>query len=235
MDSPFEFSQGLGDDFSGEVRLFPLPNAVLFPHVLLPLHIFEPRYIAMTRDALEGDGLIALAQIRDGWELTESDSPDIHPVICIGRIAHHVELEDGRYNLIVQGLSRASIIEELPLDLPYRQASVELLAEEPISNISQEDQRRAELIKNFRKLFPKLDVENELHQVFESEIPLGILCDVFAYALSLDPSDAQRLLSEFNVDRRSRLLLQLIEKSLANQATQQVESTREFPPPFSLN
>ena len=232
MDSPFEMSQGLGDDFSGEVRLFPLPNVVLFPHVLLPLHIFEPRYVAMTRDALEGDGLIALAQIKPGWESSDAETPEIHPVICIGRIAHHVELEDGRYNLILQGLSRASIIEELPMEDPFRRASVELLAEEPLDNISAEDQRRAEILKNFRKLFPKLDVEHELHQVFESEIPLGILCDVFAYALSLEPADAQRLLSEFNVDRRSRLLLQLIENSMS---TPPEESEREFPPPFSLN
>lgn len=232
MDSPFEMSHGLGDDFSGEVRLFPLPNVVLFPHVLLPLHIFEPRYVEMTRDALAGDGLIALAQIKPGSENSQAEVPEIHPVICIGRIAHHVELEDGRYNLIVQGLSRASIIEELPMEYAYRQASVELLAEEPFDNISTEDQRRAEILKNFRKLFPKLDVEHELHQVFESEIPLGILCDVFAYALSLDPADSQRLLSEFNVDRRSRLLLQLIETSISNPPE---ESTREFPPPFSLN
>ena len=232
MDSPFEMSQGLGDDFSGEVRLFPLPNVVLFPHVLLPLHIFEPRYIEMTRDALEGDGLIALAQIKAGWENSETDTPEIHPVICIGKIAHHVELEDGRYNLIVQGLSRASIIEELPMEHAFRRASVELLAEEPFDNISSEDQRRAEILKNFRKLFPKLNIEHELHQVFESEIPLGILCDVFAYALSLDPADSQRLLSEFNVDRRSRLLLQLIETSVSHPPE---ESEREFPPPFSLN
>ena len=235
MDSPFEMSQGLGDDFSGEVRLFPLANAVLFPNVLLPLHIFEPRYLEMTREALEGDGLIAMAQIKSGWGESDTETPDLHPVICIGRIAHHVRLEDGRYNLILQGLTRASIIEELPLERPFRRAAVELLTEEPIENISHEDQRRAELLQNFRRLFPKLDVEHELHSVFESEIPLGILCDVFAYALSLEAADAQRLLSEFNVERRCRLLLQLIEKSLADQAIQPDTAGREFPPPFSLN
>lgn len=232
MTSSFDLTPGLGDDFSGAVRLFPLPNAVLFPHVLLPLHIFEPRYIEMTRDALDGDRLIALAQIRSGAESPEPDPPEVHPVICIGRIAHHARLEDGRYNLILQGLSRASIIEELPLALPYRRAVVEVLNEEPFQNVSAEDQRRAQLLRKFRSLFPRLDVEHELHQVFESEVPLGILCDVFAYALSLEASDAQRLLSEFNVDRRSRLLLQLIEQSLAGQP---LESDREFPPPFSLN
>src|SRR5690349_3988538 len=124
MSSPFDLSRGLGDDFSGEVRLFPLPNTILFPHVLLPLHIFEPRYLDMTHDALAGDGLLAIAQLKPGWESTAAALPEIHPVICVGRIAHHVELEDGRYNLIVQGLHRASIIEELPLDYLYRRATV---------------------------------------------------------------------------------------------------------------
>lgn len=232
MTSSFDLTPGLGEDFSGEVRLFPLPNAVLFPHVLLPLHIFEPRYIEMTRDALDGDRLIALAQVRPGTTSPELIVPEIHPVICIGRIAHHAQLEDGRYNLILQGLSRASIVEELPLDFSYRRALVEVLNEEPFLNVSAEDQRRAQLLKKFRSLFPKLDVEHELNQVFESEVPLGILCDVFAYALSLEATDAQRLLSEFNVDRRSRLLLQLIEQSLASQTP---DANREFPPPFSLN
>lgn len=235
MDSPFEMSQGLGDNFSGEVRLFPLPNAVLFPNVLLPLHIFEPRYIEMTREALEGDGLIAMAQIKSGWEISADETPEIHPVICIGRIAHHVRLDDGRYNLILQGLSRASIIEELPPERSFRRATVELLAEEPFQNIGLEDQRRAELLQHFRRLFPKLNVEHELHAVFESEIPLGILCDVFAYALSLAAEDAQRLLSEFNVERRCRLLLQLIEKRLVDKESEPDETGREFPPPFSLN
>lgn len=232
MNFPFDLSLGLGDDFSGEVRLFPLPNAVLFPHVLLPLHIFEPRYVDLTRDALAGDGLLALAQFRPGWEMGNLKLPELHPVICIGRIAHHVELEDGRYNIIVQGLHRASIIEELPQDHLYRRATVELLFEEPITNASQEDQRRAQLLTGFRHLFPKLNVEQELHQVFESGIPLGILCDVFAYALSLEPDDAQRLLAEFSVERRSQLLLEFMNAALAAQSD---ENKREFPPPFSLN
>lgn len=232
MTFPFDLSHGLGDDFSGEVRLFPLPNAVLFPHVLLPLHIFEPRYVDLTRDALASDGLLALAQFSPGWEAGNLKQPELHPVICIGRIAHHVELEHGRYNIIVQGLHRASIIEELPPDYLYRRANVELLAEEPIENASREDQRRAQLLTGFRRLFPKLNVEQELHQVFESAIPLGVLCDVFAYALSLAPEEAQRLLAEYSVERRSQLLLEFMNAALAAQAE---EPKREFPPPFSLN
>lgn len=233
MNFPFDLSLGLGDDFSGEVRLFPLPNAVLFPHVLLPLHIFEPRYVDLTRDALASDGLLALAQFNHGWEMGDLKQPELHPVVCIGRIAHHVELDDGRYNIIVQGLHRASIIEELPQNHLYRVAKVDLLTEEPITNASHEDQRRARLLTGFRRLFPKLNVEQELHQVFESAIPLGILCDVFAYALSLAPEEAQQLLAEFSVDRRSQLLLDFMDTALAAQADQ--PPTREFPPPFSLN
>lgn len=232
MHFPFDMSSGLGEDFSGQVSLFPLPNVVLFPNVLLPLHIFEPRYIEMTRDALAGDQLISLAMLKPGWEIAESGLPEIYPVICVGKIAHHVELADGRYNLIVQGLQRASVVEELPLSHLYRQAIVELLAEEPIDNASVEDQRRAQLLDGFRQLFPKLVAEPELQQVFESSVPLGTLCDVFAYAMSPSAEEAQQLLAEFSVERRSRLLLNLMETALIEKAA---APTREFPPPFSLN
>lgn len=232
MHFPFDMSSGLGDDFSGQVALFPLPNVVLFPNVLLPLHIFEPRYIEMTRDALAGDQLISLAMLKPGWELAEPDVPEIYPVICVGKIAHHVELNDGRYNLIVQGLQRASVVEELPLSRLYRQGLIELLTDEPIANASVDDQRRAQLLGLFRRLFPKLADEPELQQVFESTVPLGTLCDIFSYAMSPAPEDAQQLLAEFSVDRRSRLLLDLMQTALAKQAD---EPTREFPPRFSLN
>ena len=65
-------------DFSGLAPIFPLPNVVLFPNALLPLHIFEPRYRQMTADALEGERLIAMALLRPGWE---SSSPPAEPPI----------------------------------------------------------------------------------------------------------------------------------------------------------
>lgn len=233
MRSPFELTPESAGDFSGVVRVFPLPNAVLFPHVLLPLHIFEPRYVEMVEDALRGDNLIALAQLKPGWETLRDEAPDFFPILCVGQIAHHVRLQNGHYNLVLQGTQRAKLIYELPREQAYRLAKVELLEEVfDTHNETLANSLREELLRGFRRLFPKLDVEHDLHHVFESDIPLGVLCDVFAYSLQLEPVVAQRLLAEADVERRSRLLLTLMEEELAKKP---VELPREFPPRFSLN
>src|SRR6266850_1100925 len=99
--------------FAGLARLFPLPNLVLFPHVAQPLHVFEPRYRQLTADALAGDRLVTMALLVPGWEDQYHLSPPIHPVVCVGRIHQEECLADGRYNLLLQGLSRARVAEEL--------------------------------------------------------------------------------------------------------------------------
>src|SRR5262245_6549171 len=90
----------------------PLTNRVPLPHVMQPLHIFEARYRQMTEDALAGDRLIAMALLRPGWEANYADRPDIHRVACLGRIVAEQRLDDGRFNILLRGLSRIRIIEE---------------------------------------------------------------------------------------------------------------------------
>src|SRR5262245_4682668 len=99
--------------FSGKARLFPLPNLVFFPQVMQPLHVFEPRYRQMTADALEGDRLIALVLPKPGWEGDYMGKPLLHDVACIGRIMAEQLLEDGRYNMLLRGLARVRIVDEI--------------------------------------------------------------------------------------------------------------------------
>src|SRR5271170_4410028 len=99
------------------VPLFPLPNVVLFPRAVLPLHIFEERYKAMTADALSGDHLIAMAVLGPGWE--REYRPEIEPVVCLGRIISYEKLPDGRYNFFLQGQIRAKIVREIRPDRLY--------------------------------------------------------------------------------------------------------------------
>src|SRR5436853_468650 len=94
-------------NFPGRARLFPLPNLVLFPHVVQPLHVFEPRYRQMTADALADDRLITLVLLKPGWEDAGNKPPAVHPVACLGRVVADQLLPDGRYNLLLRGLSRA--------------------------------------------------------------------------------------------------------------------------------
>src|ERR1700722_13009146 len=105
--------------FGGTARLFPLPNLVLFPHVVQPLHIFEPRYRQLMADALADDRLITMALLRPGWEEDYHQKPPIHSVVCLGRIHQEDRLADGRYNLLLEGLWRARIREEVSGDRLY--------------------------------------------------------------------------------------------------------------------
>src|SRR4051812_17609204 len=95
------------------VPLFPLPNVVLLPRAVLPLHVFEERYKVMTADALRGERLVAMALLKAGWERDYYQAPGIEPVVCVGRILSHERLPDGRYNFLLQGVMRARIAREV--------------------------------------------------------------------------------------------------------------------------
>ncbi|MFT3787155.1 MAG: LON peptidase substrate-binding domain-containing protein [Tepidisphaeraceae bacterium] len=83
-----------------------MPNVVLFPRAVLPLHVFEPRYRQMTADVLTGDKLIAMALLKEGWQKTYHGRPEIYDVVCVGKVIGHEMLDDGRYNLLLEGSSR---------------------------------------------------------------------------------------------------------------------------------
>ncbi len=91
------------------IPIFPLPNVVLFPNVFLPLHIFEPRYRAMSAAALESDRIIGMALLRPGWERDYDGRPPVYAVGCAGLITHAERLGDGRYNIVLQGLEKFRI------------------------------------------------------------------------------------------------------------------------------
>src|SRR6185436_7933579 len=92
--------------FSGTARLFPLPNLVLYPHVMQPLHIYEGRYREMLEDSLAGDRLIAMALLEPGWEPDYESRPPVAPFACLGKVVTHHRLPDGRYNLLLMGVAR---------------------------------------------------------------------------------------------------------------------------------
>lgn len=114
-------------DYRNPIPLFPLNSCVLLPHTTVPLHIFEQRYRQMTRTALDGNGLIAMAVFHgDQWRVDYEGNPPIRPCVCVGYILRHESLDDGRYNILMQGLSRARVAEELKPD-GYRRAVLEPL------------------------------------------------------------------------------------------------------------
>ena len=120
------------EDFCGTARLFPLPNLVLFPHVIQPLHVFEPRYRQLMADALAGDRLMALALLQPDWEEDYHKRPPIHPTVCLGRIFQEERLPDGRFNLLLHGVARARVLEEVQTGKLYRSARIDVLTDDPI-------------------------------------------------------------------------------------------------------
>jgi len=222
--------------FSGTAPIFPLPSTVLYPHMSLPLHIFEPRYRALLADALDGERVIAMALLQNplsGPSWSKQENPQIHEMTCLGKIVAHEMLPDGRSNIVLQGLYRAVVVEELSLDEPYRMAQLELYKDlYPSEPVIDRDHRRRELLLGFRKLLKHADAESVVGQLFESAIPLGTLSDVIANILRIDHSARQEMLEEVDADQRSELLLMHLRRECAAAG---LENCTVFPPRFSLN
>jgi Lon protease-like protein len=193
----------------GAVRLFPLPDLVMFPHVVQPLHIFEPRYCEMLEDALASDKRIAMVLLAPGWEADYEGRPAIAPVACVGRIMAHERLPTGRHNILLRGLSRAAIRRELPPQKSFREAEVDLLADFcPAASAVRHSQLQQQLIDLARRLLPDTDALHEQLDAFLSgEASLGMLTDIFAFTFGLPTAVKQRLLAQWHVERRAQLLI----------------------------
>lgn len=221
------------DTFSGVVRLFPLPNLVLYPHVMQPLHIFEERYREMVEDALAGDKLIAMAVLEPGWENDYDSRPPVATYACLGKIVAHHRLADGRYNLLLLGVQRVRIDHELDPLRSFRQATVELIDDEYDFETSSQSRRLHEkLLAAFREHLPCACETVQIEKMLSGSVPLGLLTDLAAYALPLDTAVKQELLAECRVSARAELLLSQVEQ-LALATTE--KSSLTFPPSFSDN
>lgn len=231
-----EYASQLPPDFAGQVRLFPLPNLVMFPHVVQPLHIFEPRYRTMLEDALAADHLIAMALLASGWEKALPHQPPICPTICVGRVVAHAKQKEGTYNLALHGLRRANIVRELPLERPYRVAEVTVQEDVyPDQAGSRERELQAGLIECFQRLISgSVSNPQEFQALLDTEVPLGVLTDVIGFTIDFPVRFKQTLLSETRVVRRATLLLEALER--VTSPNEQPSSKRlPYPPRFSEN
>lgn len=138
-------SQTVRVNFARPVPLFPLDAVALFPHAVVPLHIFEERYKQMVMQALDGAGQIAMATFRDDRfaDLEYAHSPAIRKTVCVGQIVQHERLSGGRYNILLQGVCRARIHEEEPPDAVrlYRHAILHPVGPPDINEDMLEDVR----------------------------------------------------------------------------------------------
>ena len=187
------------------VAIFPLAGALLFPRTQLPLHIFEPRYRAMVRDALASDRLIAMVQPKD-----EREPPNVYEVGCIGRIVGSEELDDGRFNIVLEGISRFRILSEADVVTPYRQVDADRSgfddgAEPEPLGIAQ----RAELEREARRYAEALGYSVDWDAV--GRLDDEMLVNGIAQIAPLDTGSKQALLEANDIAGRTDLLVQFMQ------------------------
>ena len=195
-------SDAVSVNFDEPIPLFPLPSVVLLPHASIPLHIFEPRYRAMTHDALDSRGLIAVASFAEpDWKQHYEGNPALRPHVCVGYIAEHHRLPDGRYNLMLHGLCRARILEELPHDA-YRTALLQPTEHDLPLEIDLSDQRsELDTLLNDRSL-QQLQGVKAITDWASPEVPTHALIDLALMMLCDNHEQRYRMLSEDDVNAR---------------------------------
>lgn len=191
-----------------QLPIFPLPDVVLFPHTLLPLHIFEPRYREMVHDCLTGDKRLAMTLLRPGWENDYYGRPPIYPIAGAGEIIQHEELADGRFNILLRGTMRIGITAELPANKPYRLARARPLPDLYPDANPKGLADRIERLKVFyvRILSEVQKGQGEIAKIFSGVKDPGIIVDRIASAAIADAETRQRVLEAVEVTTRMEIV-----------------------------
>lgn len=221
----------LPESFDGHVRLFPLPNLVLFPGVIQALNLFEPRYRQLMEHVLDDDQLITIALVKPDPVNLSMPVPEICQTVCVGKVMTHAKLPNGTYNLFLAGVSRAVIVDELASDTLYRQAKVKLISESTLS-VAEEKSLRAKLVQLLKSTQGPESHFNKATEIEKFEV--GQLVDVIAYSSGISPLEQQRILEIPEIGERSKFLISALAR-LSEQNASNEGGPREFPPDFSLN
>ena len=189
------------------IPIFPLPNAVLFPNVFMPLHIFEPRYRAMVADALAGDRIIGMVLLKPGFEADYEGRPPVYLVGCAGVITHSEPLADGRYNIVLRGIEKFRITGE-DSSRSYRLAQID-----PVPETMTEAERP--VLKQVRQRLEALLVAAIERGGAGPRFPPAVgdedLVNALAQYLALEPLERQALLEQPGILPRCRALIELLE------------------------
>jgi uncharacterized protein len=188
------------------VPLFPLPGAILFPRAQLPLHIFEPRYREMVRDAIEGPGRIAMIQPH---RLDDDDKAPLHAIGCVGELVGVEELEDGRFNIVLLGANRFRLLRETDSETAYRCAEVDIEALDDTEPPPLPLIQRAEVEREARKLGDALGLAVDWAAV--ARLDDEMLVNAIAQVAPFDLGAKQALLETESLDARADLLVQLMQ------------------------
>lgn len=190
--------------------IFPLTGVLLLPRGRLPLNIFEPRYLAMTRDAMEGERLIGMVQPCE--PPIRAANPAVYPTGCAGLVTSFSETDDGRLLITLSGVSRFRIKEELPLLSGYRRVVAEWNDFADDRNPDEAGFDRSRLTQGLRNFFTQRQVQADWSAI--DQAPGEHLVTSIAMMCPFAPSEKQALLEAHTLDERARLLTALIEMTL---------------------
>ena len=191
--------------------IFPLTGVLLLPRGRLPLNIFEPRYLAMTRDALAGDRLIGMVQPSNPG--ASGDNPPVYPMGCAGRITSFAETEDERFLITLTGTCRFRIRDELPLLEGYRRVVPEW--SEFARDLGSEDEPafdRERLMRGLKGYFQQHQISADWGAI--NSVPGERLVTSVAMVCPFEPSEKQALLEASDLNERARLLTAMVEMAL---------------------
>jgi len=202
--------------------LFPIAGAILFPRSQLPLHVFEPRYREMVRDSIDGDGHIAIVQPQL-VEVEDDHRQPLYAVGCVGEIVALEELEDGRYNVVLNGSHRFRLMHEVDLETPYRVGDLDVGAfddrEPPPLPMAQ----RAEVEREAKRLGDALGLAVDWSAV--SRLDDELLVNAIAQVAPFDVSAKQALLEAESLLSRADLLVQLMQFLRLSQGGAELQPT----------
>ncbi|MBV9198952.1 MAG: LON peptidase substrate-binding domain-containing protein [Alphaproteobacteria bacterium] len=193
------------------IPIFPLPGVLLLPRGRLPLNIFEPRYLAMTRDALAAERLIGMVQPSD--PAAAGDNPPVYPIGCAGRITSFTETEDGRFLITLSGISRFRIREELPLREGYRRVVPDWDAfARDLGNEEEPGFDRERLMRALKGYFQQHQISADWDAI--TAVSGERLVTSISMICPFDPSEKQALLEAPGQAERARLLTAIVEMAL---------------------
>jgi Lon protease-like protein len=176
----------------------------------MPLHVFEPRYRKMVRDALDSHRTIGMTLLQPGWEPDYQGRPPVYPVGCAGRIEQSEPLDEGRFNIVLRGSTRFRILQEHEGE-PYRLASVVPLKDAVGEAVALEDLRRRVLAAIGRA------ADGPTSLVLQTELPHDVFVNALCQTLSLAPVERQSLLDCDTILGRYARLLEILDFLLLEQ------------------
>lgn len=195
--------------------VFPLPDTVLFPRASVSLHVFEARYRAMTRYALERDGVLCTALLLPGWEQGYEGSPPTYDVGCVGTIRDLRETEDGRFYFTLSALGRVRF-ERFVQDEPFQIARLQPLEERFVAEDESARRDTLEMLANYAAVLQLLNPSVSDTLALGTELPLPDAVDQVLMRLDFDAHMKQRLLEELEPTLRCRWVTRLLGALLRN-------------------